>query len=253
VHKIYFKDLFIINFSVKTYHQPDFFLKIIILIIIFILFDFSTHSLSGKTDSTYSRIPGLSKSFNIRKLPFIVDDIMLIGGINLSGIYYSNHYQNLKYSRGYQIGIDQYMPIDRIMFLSIGLHYSQRNFSHRTDTHIRFKNNYLDLPLYVSFELPELKTIDLRFILGLQGSMRLYSKQKGTYSDNTLENNFTYTPSIFQKVDAGWSFGLSGEYRNIFFRMRSYIGINNLDKSEQGMMHSLNFDIGYFIFRPLRK
>jgi hypothetical protein len=194
-----------------------------------------------------------SRSF--RENSFFLNDSYILGGFNHSGIYYSNSFKDLSYRPGFQFGIEQYIPMKRNLFLSGGLHFSQRNFRHNTNPAIIFKNNYIDLPFYACFELPILKDVDLRFLLGAQVGVRLGSSQKGNYSETYLNDGsgFVYSTDNFHRFDGGWSFGFSMEKKDFIFKLRSYLGFAKLDKSEQGMMHSLNADVGYFIFRQIKR
>jgi hypothetical protein len=200
-------------------------------------------------DSTTS----LKNNF-FKKLPYQVDDIMLVGGINSSGVYYSNNFRNLKLHSGFHIGVEKYFPMERILFLNAGILFSQRNFTHQGSNAVSFKNTFLDIPFYASFELPEFRDYDFRFIMGYQFSARLGSKMNGKYAENQIiGNGFEYNIANFKNFDNGWIFGISMEHRNVFVRLRSYMGFTKIDAKDQGMLHSLNFDVGYFIFRPLRK
>ena len=106
-------------------------------------------------------------SLNKSKLSFILDDTYFIGGINTSGIYYSNNFRNLSYKPGLSFGIEQYFPLQGKVFLSSGLSISQRNFSFlKEEPRIEVNNLYLDLPLTAAFELPVMRNLDFRIFLG---------------------------------------------------------------------------------------
>jgi hypothetical protein len=188
------------------------------------------------------------------RLPSFTDDVMFTAGMNTSGLYYSQVHRELKYHSGFQVGAEGYLPMARIMFLQGGLHIAQRNFMHRPDQRVVFRNVYLDVPVMACFELPELRTFDLRLCIGFQGSLRLHSPPgSGNMEIYQQSEGITFQSDRFRRMDAGWTFGLSSEYRNVYLRVRSYAGFFNLDTRDQGMMHTIYVDVGYFIFRSLRK
>jgi hypothetical protein len=221
------------------------------LLLIFLLSVFNTViNAQNLTDEIILDSDIKKSSFNWENLPYYMDDIWLLGGVNSSGLHWSNNFRELDYAQGFHLGIETYIPMERILFLSIGVHYSQRNFSHNPEL-ITFKSSYLDLPVFFAFELPELREADLRFLLGFQLSQRINSSQDRLYS--STYDGFTYNLNDFNSFDLGWSFGVSAEYKDFYVRLRSYIGVIKHDVKDQGMMNSFNIDFGYFIFRPLRK
>jgi hypothetical protein len=187
-----------------------------------------------------------------KQLPYFLDDVMLIVGLNRSGLYFSDQFRDLSYGSGYNIGAEGYLPLGKITFLNYGVHFSQRSFYHLPDSKVKFDNYYLDFPVYVSFSLPELKRIDWRFFLGTQLTYRLSSSQVGEYPI-LGEDFFQFEVRRFKNLDGGMTFGLSAEARDFFFRLRSYVGVNNLDELDQGTMNSFNVELGYFLFRKYRK
>lgn len=216
-----------------------------IICLLFVL-DFTAAAQQNLTDSlTFS---ALNKS----RWQFFLDDTYLFAGINTSGIYYSNHSRQLSHSAGYTIGIDQYIPVSPQVFLTTGINFSNRNFSYlKHNPSISVKNYYLDIPIVTAFELPVLKRFDFRLLLGANMGMRLHSRVEGNYDQirNLHPDAFVYNTSDFHRFDFGWQFGLSAEHRNFLVRARSYSGFVKLDKKEQGMLSSFNFELGYFLFR----
>jgi hypothetical protein len=195
-------------------------------------------------------------SLNKSKLSFILDDTYFIGGVNTSGIYYSNNFRNLSYKPGFSFGVEQYFPLKGKVFLSSGININQRNFSFlKEEPRIEVNNLYLDLPLSAAFELPIMRNLDFRIFFGTVVAFRLNSNISGDYDEaiNQNSNVFLYQNNDFHSVDFGWHFGLSAEYRNILFRFRSYSGFVKFDNKDQGMMSSFNFEIGYFLFRSIKK
>jgi hypothetical protein len=62
-----------------------------------------------------------------------------------------------------------------------------------------------------------------------------------------------YRIADFNRFDGGFTFGFSVEHRSYYARFRSFSGIANTMQGVQGMAHSLHLEIGYFMFRNLRK
>jgi hypothetical protein len=195
-------------------------------------------------------------SLNKSKLSIMLDDTYLIGGVNTSGIYYSNNFRDLSYKPGFSFGVEQYFPLKGKVFISSGLSISQRNFSFLKEVpRIDVNNLYLDLPLTAAFELPVMRNLDFRIFFGTVVAFRLNSNIVGDYGEVVIQNPdvFLYQNNDFHSVDFGWHFGLSAEYRNILFRFRSYSGFVKFDNKDQGMMSSFNLEIGYFLFRSIKK
>ncbi|MFN6944370.1 MAG: outer membrane beta-barrel protein [Cytophagaceae bacterium] len=186
------------------------------------------------------------------KLSFFLDDTYILGGIATSSVYYSNNFRELGYSPGYVFGVEQYLPLGGKSFLSSGLNISQRNFSYSRHNPTRFNNLYLDIPVSTAWELPVLRNLDLRLLIGALVGVRLNSQASGNYGLLTANPQlFNYNVDDFHRIDFGWTFGLSAEYRNVLFRLRSYSGFIKIDRKDQGMLNSFNFEIGYFLFRSL--
>jgi hypothetical protein len=195
-------------------------------------------------------------SLNKSKLSFILDDTYFIGGINTSGIYYSNNFRQLSYKPGFSMGIEQYFPLKGKVFLSTGFNLTERNFSfQKNEPKIAINNLYIDCPLTAAFELPIMRTLDFRVFLGAVVTKRLQSNISGNYEALLSEKPdvFQYQKNDFHAGDFGWHFGLSAEYKSVIFRCRSYSGFVKLDKKDQGMLSSFNFEIGYFLFRNLKR
>jgi hypothetical protein len=214
--------------------------------------------LMGINSSLYAQIDSLKmesikdtgKGRKISKLPYFMDDLMIIGGLNRSGLYFSDNFRDLSYGSGFQLGIEGFLPLGNITFFDYGIQYAQRNFKHDSND-ILFKNHFLEFPIYVSFALPELRRIDWRFFLGTQLTYRLSSSQSGSYV--LLDSNtFTFDPQRFKRLDGGMTFGLSAEANDIYMRVRSFVGVNNLDRNDQGAMNAFYIEVGYFLFRKYR-
>lgn len=189
------------------------------------------------------------------KYSLLMDDTYIIGGLNYSGIYYSNHFRNLSYATGLMLGVEQYFPTKGKFFTSLGAHFSNRAFRHHTpQLNVVFNNLYLDIPLTFSYELPVFRSLDFRILLGTFVSARLASWSRSGYDKAYIDDssNFIYQTSDFKRTDFGWLFGLSMEHKNYLFRVRCISGWNNLDKKDQGMINGLSMEMGYFLFRDKR-
>ncbi|GHB27284.1 hypothetical protein GCM10008106_05020 [Mongoliitalea lutea] len=183
-------------------------------------------------------------------LPYFMDDIKLVAGLNRGGVFWSDEFRNLSYGSGYQLGLEGFLPMGKISFFHYGMHYSARTFNHLNQ--VDFRTNHLDFPIFASFGLPEFTSIDFRFLLGTQLSARIGGRQIGTYS--SLGNDqFLFDVNEFKSLDGGMFFGLSGEQKDFYFRVRSYIGVNNLDRRDLGSLNAFYIDFGYFLFRRYRQ
>jgi len=193
-------------------------------------------------------------ALNKTKLQFFLDDTYLFGGLTISGIHYSDNFRQLEHRPGFILGIEQYFPLSGKLFFSTGINIAQRNFSFSNrvqDVHV--SNLFIDLPVSTAFELPILRNLDFRLLLGANVGIRANSSISSSHSirEDYTSDLFVYDVSDFNRMDFGWTFGLSSEYRNIIFRFRSYAGLVKLDRKDQGMMSSFHFEIGYFLFRSL--
>lgn len=204
--------------------------------------------------------PEKKKFFNSKILPYYINDIYLIGGLNQSGIFWSYNHRDLSYSGGFQANIESYVPLMRKAFFNYGFGYAQRRFNHHVSTingrkQVQFVNHIIEIPLYFSYELPIIPDVDFRFLLGTQLSFRLNSSQRNPYPELTemMPNQFIYDVAKFKNFDFGMLFGLSGEYKDFFLRFRSYVGVVNLTSTETGMFNSFYIDFGYFFLRNWRK
>ena len=229
----------------KLFSNKNFPLILVICIIFFLIDDLNAQDVALSDEE---RVNEVKKR---KDLPYFFDDIMIIGGVNRSGLYMSNEFRSLNYGNGFNIGLEGFTPLGKITFIDYGIHFTQRSFFHDRNS-VQFRNNYLDFPLYVSYSLPELTSINWRFFLGTQFTYLLSSNQIGNYL-NDSQVNFQFDPNRFKRFDFGLNFGLSAEVKYYFFRVRSYIGANNLDSSDQGSMNSFYMEFGYFLFRKYRK
>ena len=183
-------------------------------------------------------------------LPYFMDDLKVMIGFNRSGIYWSDQFRDLSYGSGLLFGIEGFIPMGNISFFHYGMHFSTRNFSHLSQ--VSFRTNHLDFPIFASFSLPEFRSIDWRFLLGTQLSARVGASQSGVYPIGP-QDQFQFDTNDFKNFDGGMFFGLSAEKNDFYFRLRSYVGVNKLDRKDQGGMNAFYIDFGYFLFRRYRQ
>ncbi len=194
------------------------------------------------------------RKYSWRNLPFYLDDIMVIGGVNISGIYMSKDFRNLSHRPGFNVGLESYFPVLDHFFFNYGIQYAQKNFRHESYA-INFRNHYIDIPLFFAYELPEFNAFDWRFMLGYQLSFRLNSTQSQAYPEEVWnnENAVVYPVSGLHRVDPGFVFGTSAEFRSCYVRFKGFTGFTKLVKERQGMINAFHFEFGFFIFRNLRR
>lgn len=185
----------------------------------------------------------------IGDLPFLFDDIFITAGINRSGLFWSLEHNGLKYGSNFQVGIESQLPTERFFF-TYGLHYVRSTFHYHNELQQELESAYFAAPLLLSFELPELQSVDWRVIVGLQAQYRLNTKSSN--HEPAHDDQFSFNPDEFTQFDAGIVFGTSAEYRNMFFRARTVLGTSRVSKQKQGSLSTFHFEIGYFLFRPLR-
>jgi hypothetical protein len=196
------------------------------------------------------------KSFKINwsNLPYLFDDMSIIVGANRSGLYYTEYYRELGHINGFTVGVEDFIPVFERAFFHFGVKYARRGFSHAKHN-IQFRTHNLDLPMFLSYELPAMRMYDLRLLFGGQMSFRTGSTTLGRYTAPNIpgESNYYYIPSSFNNFDFGFTFGLSAEFNDFYFRLRSFNGYWKLMPDDTSMNSSFSLEIGYFIFRKLRK
>ena len=233
------------------------------IIIGFFIF-FCTFNLQGQQDENPNETSN-GKSLNLEYLSYLIDDIYVTAGINRGGIMFSNYFRDLRDDNGINFGVESYFPLQDKMFLNFGVNYLQTQFGHvsslvEEDEKVVFKNHILEMPLYGSFELPIMRSFDFRFLLGIHLNYRLMTESDREYPSVVTElgpykdgGNFHYPASEeMRRFNGGMYFGLSWERSNVYFRLRSSSGFNNLHRNEQGMLHSFHIDLGVFPFRLVK-
>lgn len=201
----------------------------------------------AQTDTTVKEQSGFKKTLN--DLPFLFDDIFVSAGYTRSGLFWSPQSNVLNYGNNFQLGLESQLPMERFFF-SYGLHYMRSTFHYQNQYKQEVQSDYLAVPLLMSFELPEFQKIDWRVLTGLQAHYRLNTT--APTPENTNGDMFFYNPDDFTRWDAGLVLGTSVEYRNFIFRARTVIGTSRVTRQIQGSLNTFHFELGYFLFRPLR-
>lgn len=186
---------------------------------------------------------------NWSNLPYFMDDLMFIGGLNRSGLHYSNEFRNLRVGNGWNFGIENYYPLLPKTFFHYGLNFSRHTFTHYNfDIQLR----QLNVPLIMAYELPVFRNFDFRFLLGGQLS---FFRRGGYNIPSTVtpqDGILIFDGYDYQRFDLGMCFGLSMEYNDLYGRIRNYTGTRKLIPNDTGMLNSWHIEIGYFPFRKLR-
>ena len=231
--------------------MTDKILRIKPLIFLFSLLCVNTYSISQEVEDTmkFGNAP-------LSRISILLDDTYFTGGLNISGLYYSNNFRNLSYAPGFFVGVEHYFPTTAKFFTNVGLNITKKSFTHKyqAENRLTYNNLYLDIPITFSYELPMLRSLDFRMLLGLFGSARLASWTNDEYNTEYLNgnSNFIYDHEDFKSIDVGWLFGASIEFGNYMARVRCFSSWNKLHKVEQGMINNISFDFGYFFFRDKR-
>jgi hypothetical protein len=185
---------------------------------------------------------------NWTNLPYFMDDLMFIGGLNRSDLHYSEDFKNIRVANGWNIGVENYYPLIPKAFLHYGLNISRQSFTHfGHSVNIR----QLNLPLIMAYELPVFRNFDFRFLLG--GQLSFFRRGEYEFGQTvTPDFNLLFDDRNFQSFDFGMNFGLSMEYNDFYGRLRNYTGTRKLDLTDTGMLSSWHIELGYFPFRKLR-
>lgn len=188
----------------------------------------------------------VKKKTSIKNLPYLMDDLMLIGGLNQTTLAYSKEHRNISYQGGFQIGIENYTPLTEKSFMHFGLMYAQRGFRLNEN---KFYSHRLEIPLIFAYELPEFRQFDFRFLIGTQVSAQISSSESGEFLDHL---DYRYRSAEFNAFDFGFTAGLSAEYGDFYLRCRTYFGANSLVKNDSATLAFFQFELGYFLFRRYR-
>jgi hypothetical protein len=189
-----------------------------------------------------------------QSLSYAKDDISFGTGINTSGIYMSKYQRDTKMGAGTQIFSGIYLPYSDNMFFHAQLGFSYQQFQHRVlNNTINVDLFFLELPLFISAQLPISNTVETRFLLGWQSNLMLGSNQKEAYPENWTSDGsgIAYSSSNMMRTDFGLYFGLGAEYKRWMFRFSGFTGIRKIVESDTGMINTFKLEIGFFPFRKL--
>ena len=213
-----------------------------------------TLTFSAVVFSQNDTIAKKTSRFAEMNFPFLLDDLMLAGGLNFGGIYMSQYPLELTYRGGYHFGLGHYQSIGKKVFLNYAFMYSQKGFNHHVGEKIRFTLNTWEVLTFAAYELPVLRDYDFRFLLGAHYNYFANLGQDRPYPDSRIENEgFMYSNHNLRKHDFGLFFGLSLERDDYYFRLSSTVGHVNVVNNDQGMFQNLNITVGYFPFRHYRQ
>lgn len=187
------------------------------------------------------------KKFQLNNLPYIMDDLMFIGGLNQTTLAYSIEHRDINYGGGFHFGAEAYLPILEKAFMHFGVSYVMRSFS---ISDRRYMMHNLEFPLIFAYELPEFRRFDWRFLLGFQVNGNINSTERGDFESGN--GNYRYRADAFRTFDFGLTAGLSGEYRDFYLRFRTYIGTLSLIEKDSATTAFFQMDFGYFLFRKFR-
>lgn len=198
------------------------------------------------------------EKYKLDNLPYFYDDVMVIGGLNMSSLLFSNRYKELGIRRGWSLGVEGYYPILERAFLVSGINFEQVGFSHK-EYDVNFTLSHINIPILVAYELPALRDFDWRLFLGTQISFYTGGQADNEYGD--VGDVFRYSPDDLTPFDFGFSFGLSWERTNYYLRLRGNFGMMKrfttlhpeTGVGDTGMMQTFQIEFGYLLFRPLRK
>jgi hypothetical protein len=189
-----------------------------------------------------------------QSLSYAKEDISFGVGVNTSGIYISKYRRDTKMGLGTQIFSGIYLPYSDNMFFHAQLGISYQQYQHRAlNNLIHVDLFFLELPLFISAQLPISNTVETRFLLGWQSNLTLGSNQKGAYPENWASDGsgIEYTSGNMMRTDFGLYFGLGAEYKRWMFRFSGFTGIRKIVESDTGMINTFKLEIGFFPFRKL--
>lgn len=189
---------------------------------------------------------------------YLLGDLAVIVQGNRSGVGMSRVFRELGFSNGFGMSIESYAPIMPMAFLNYGIGYSNKGFRFspdELDSDVHFRMNFIEVPLFLSYELPELRAVDFRFLIGTQLSYMFGANQNGDYSPSLLENRtlHIYDAENFTPFDFGLLFGMSFEYKAFYLRFKGVVGTVMLDAPNTGQFNAFSLDVGVFPFRLIQQ
>lgn len=189
---------------------------------------------------------------------YLLGDLAVTIQGNRSGVGMSRAFRELGFNNGFGVSIESYTPVMPMAFFNYGIGYSNKSFRfspEEQDVDVHFKLNFIEVPLFLSYELPELRSVDFRFLIGTQLSYMFGANRHGEYSTSMLENRtlHVFNEENFTPFDFGLLFGLSFEYKAFYLRCKGVVGTVMLDAPNTGQFNAFSLDIGVFPFRLIQQ
>lgn len=216
-----------------------------LLVLSLFLISFSAKSQEEKSSHWQS----LKQSLNYAK-----EDISFGVGVNTSGIYMSRYRKETNAGAGLQVFSGIYLPYSDNMFFHAQLGLAYQQFQHRAlDNTVNIDLFFLELPLFISAQLPVSNAFETRFLLGWQSNLLLGSNQRGAYPENWSDHGtgITYSHNNLMRADFGFYFGFGVEYQRWMFKASGFAGIKKIVEPDTGMINTFKLEIGFFPFRKL--
>jgi hypothetical protein len=189
-----------------------------------------------------------------QSLGYAKEDINFGLGVNTSGIYMSKYRRDTEMGAGGQIFSGIYLPYSDNMFFHAQLGLAYQQFQHNAlNSKINIDMFFLELPLFISAQLPISNTVETRFLVGWQSNLLIGSNQRGSYTENWSSegSGIQYNPNNLMRADFGFYFGFGIEYQRWLFRVSGFTGIKKLVEIDTGMINTFKLEIGFFPFRKL--
>lgn len=205
--------------------------------------------------NTHSQEERLSHWQNFKQsLTYAKEDVNFGAGVNISGIYTSKYRKETSMGAGAQFFTGIYLPYSDNMFFHAQLGLGYQQFQHHAfERTINIDMFLLELPLYISAQLPVSNIFETRFLLGWQSNLILGSNQRNDYPEDwSIDGSgIEYSPNNLMRADFGFYFGLGVEYQKWLFKVTGFTGIKKIIAADTGMINTFKLEIGFFPFRKL--
>jgi len=205
-------------------------------------------------DTDSLRTNAFNFDIDFSRVSYLLGDVMVVGNYCRSFVGMSRDYQDLTAAHGYGISFESYTPLMPKAFLNYGVGYTNKGFTHTPPPlgqAIDYRLHYVEVPFYLSYELPELRDLDLRFCIGGQLSYLAHATSTGSLDElRAMEySRHIFEPDGFTRLDLALLFGLSIERGRFFSRARGVVGSAMVSPPNTGQMTAFYLDLGYFPFR----
>ena len=205
-----------------------------------------------------SRAGGFNFDIDFSRVSYMLGDVMVVGNYCRTFVGMSRDYQDLSAAHGFGINFESYTPLMPKAFFNYGVGYTNKGFTHTPPPlgqAIDYRLHYLEVPFYLSYELPELRDLDLRFCIGGQLSYLVHASSSGPLDElRAMEyGRHIFEPDGFTALDIALLFGLSIERGKFFGRARGVVGSAMVSAPNTGQMTAFHLDLGYFPFRRTQR